>query len=644
MFRGFLFILYLFSIAPAAAYAQAKPSISAEAFGQLPSFKSIKLSPDGNRMASLRNYKGKTTLITQSMDPAEKGEWHAIAFDEGEYKWFKWLTNDRLAVSVRIPVNENGVKYITTRLFALDWDKKNPINLIKTQRRTGKNIRNRVMSQFQDKVVSFLPDDPDHILLALDHERVNHPFVYKVNIHNGKRNIHVKIASSIDRWMADKKGVVRLGFGGHKVNNRIIYRESKAAAWQEIANYDAVKDDAPFHPVGFSPDTKIIYVSVTAENGFEAIFGYNIETEEFVKKVASQEGADITDFYQDEQENILGYRYYDDMSHVVNLDRLWQRIGNMTAKFFPDQQATIASHSKDKKKFIIKVSSAVTPGDYYFLDLNTNKIDWFSEAYSGLDAEKLSPMKSVNYKARDGLEIPAFLSLPIGAESRKNLPTVIMPHGGPFARDEYGFDYWVQFLTTRGYAVLQMNYRGSTGYGAAFKELGEKEWGGKMLDDINDGAKWMIAQGYADPSRLCILGGSYGGYAALQSLVKEPDLYKCAVAMAPVTSMLRLYKDFKKFKDLREKYMPYIRSEEDSLSDISPVNNIDKINVPVLLVHGTKDRSVDYRHGETFAKKMKQQKKDIRFITLKDGDHYLSLQKHRIKFFSEVEKFLEKNL
>ncbi|VAV98204.1 hypothetical protein MNBD_ALPHA01-801 [hydrothermal vent metagenome] len=635
MFRCFFLflVIYPFGFLPAFG-ADRKLSISAEAFGQLENFKSIKLSPDGNRMASLRNYRGKITLITQSMDPAEKGQWYVISVDEGEYKWFKWLTNDRLAVSVRFPDSDPGIQYSTTRLYAIDWNKQNPKNLVKSR---------RARSQFQDRLVSRLPDDPDHILLALDDKRQNYPYVYKINIHTAKRKRVVTIASHITDWMADKKGVVRIGFGHYKTRNRIIYRQSADDPWEKIADYDAVDDQKPFHPLGFSPDPKVIYVSKADENGFQAIYAYNYEMREFIEKIAGQDGADISGLELDDKGNLLSYSYYDDNYHIIHKDKLYQRIARMTARFFPDQQADIVSRSKDKKKFIIKVSSPVNPGDYYFLDLNSNKIDWFSESYPGLDDDKLSPMQSVRYPARDGLEIPAYLSLPVGVKDAKNLPTVILPHGGPFARDYYGFDYWVQFLTTRGYAVLQMNYRGSTGLGNDFETAGHKEWGGRMLDDINDGARWMIEQGHADPARICIMGGSYGGYAALQSLVREPGLYKCSVAFAPVTSMLRLYNNFNKFFGT-QRYVPYIRDDNIALSDLSPHSNIDKITVPVLLAHGTGDRIVNYRHGETFAKRMKKKNKDIRFITFEDGDHYLSLQKHRIKFLREVEKFLEKNL
>ncbi len=645
MLRHFFLFILSFQLILANAYGEdLKLSISAEAFGQRENFLKIKLSPNGNRMASLRSYKGKISLVTQSLDPSVNGQSYVTTFKEGEFKWFRWLNNDRLAVSIRFPSRRYGSDSIETRLFAQDWDRKNPINLIKRQKRMRSRELTRWVSQLQDDVVSFLPDDPDHILLALDGDRVNYPDVYKINVHTGDRARVVKSRASVMDWMADKKGVVRLGISQYKSKNRLIYREDEGESWKTIAKYDVIDDDIPFHPVGFSPDPKVIYVSKLNEKGFQAYYKYNLERGEFGEKIAGKDDANVTSIDIDEAGNIRSYTYLDQVYHRVNKDKLWQSMAKMLDKNFPDQDAYVTSYSKDKKKFVIHVSSPTNPGDYYFLDLNTVSLGWYAETYYKLDVSKLSPMKPVTYQARDGLDIPAYLSLPIGVKDPKNLPTIIMPHGGPFARDSYGFDYWVQFLTTRGYAVLQMNYRGSTGYGAYYEELGRNEWGGKMLDDINDGARWMIEQGYSDPGRMCIVGGSYGGYAALQTLIKEPDLYKCSVAFAPVTSMAILFRNAKKYIGLKDRYLPYIRNEEGSLSDISPYSNIDKINVPVLLVHETEDRSVDYKHGEMFAKRMKKKKKDIRFITLEEGDHHLSQQKHRIKFLQEMEKFLEKNL
>lgn len=639
----FFTILWAFFSGPAFG-AEDKLSLSAEMLGQRENILSIKLSPSGNRVASLRNFRGKISLVTQSMLPEEKDQYYVTAFKEGEFKWVEWLNDDRLAVSLRFGAKRFGTKNTETRLFAQDWDKKNVINLVKTQRLgSGLDIRKWV-SQFQDDVVSFLPDDPDHILLALDGKEMNYPDVYRVNIHDAKRKRVLKTRSNVMDWRADKDGIVRLGVSQHKSRQRLIYRGSEEDSWKTIARYDVVDDDIPFSVEAFSSDPKVIYVSKLNDHGFNAYYKYDLGKGEFIEEIASRDDADITDLNIDEDGNVRSYTYLDDVHHRVHEDKLWQSMSKMLAKNFPDQEAYVASYSKDKQKFIIKVSAPQNPGDYYFLDLDRKILHQFAEVYPGLDDSKLSPMESISYTARDGLEIPGYLSLPLGVTDPKGLPTVILPHGGPFARDYYGFDYMVQLMTSRGYAVLQMNYRGSTGFGANFEALGRNEWGGKMVDDITDGARWMIDQGYTDPNRLCIVGWSYGGYAALQSLVKEPGLYKCSVAMAPVTDMSTLFHNARKFLNLKDTYLPYIRNEEGSLSDISPYHHIDKIDVPVLVAHGTEDRSVEFKQGEMFAKRMKKKKKNIRFIKFEDGDHYLSLQKHRVKFLSELEKFLKKNL
>lgn len=189
-----------------------------------------------------------------------------------------------------------------------------------------------------------------------------------------------------------------------------------------------------------------------------------------------------------------------------------------------------------------------------------------------------------------------------------------------------------------------MNYRGSSGYGTDFEEKGYREWGRKMLEDINDGTKWVIEQGYADPKRICIMGGSYGGYAALQAVVKDQSLYKCSVSFAPVTDIIRMFRDDRAFLDYR-RHERYVRNEEIDSADISPINHVDKLNLPLLLIHGTDDRSVSYKHSKTLASKMKKKKrKDFKFITQKGGDHHLSREKYRIQFLQQVEKFLQKYL
>ncbi|NOZ67597.1 MAG: S9 family peptidase [Alphaproteobacteria bacterium] len=631
----FLSVVILFFMATLPVAAMGKPSVSVEAFGQLPSFGQVELSPDGKRVASLQNFKGTIFLVTQSFDETDSQKPVFIVFDNADIDWFHWVSNRRLVISVGVDKNDRGTRYHITRMMAMNWDRSEPKQLM------THNLR----SQFHDNVVSMLPDDPDHILVAVDKSVVNHPDVFKVNVHTGKMKRHVKSRAKVRTWMADGNGVVRLGLGIYKNRNRLIFRNGKDEPWRTLARYDVIKDEVPFSPEGFSEVPHIIYVSKLDESGRKSFYRYDTEKGQFLDKVAWHDNVDVSSLIINKKGEITGYSYLNEYWVTVYKSKFYQSLQRMLKKNFPDHMVTILTTSRDERKFILKVSGPDLPGELYILNLVTKDLYKFADTNPLVDITKLSDMEIVHYKARDGLRIPAYISFPKGVnvKNAKKLPMVIMPHGGPFARDGYGFDYWVQFLTTRGYAVLQMNYRGSTGYGTKFERMGYHEWGRKMLEDINDGTKWAIEQGYADPKRICIMGGSYGGYAALQAVVKDQSLYKCSIAFAPVTDVRRMLLDDRDFLDYRRNEF-YVRNDDLSTSEISPVNHIGGFNLPVLLLHGTIDRVVPYKQGKKFADKMKKRRKDFKFITLKEGDHHLSNEKNRIKFFREVEKFLKKHL
>ncbi len=633
--RFFLLFFVCINIFTPVRSAEQKPSVSAEAFGQLPSFGQIELSPDGKRVASLQNFKGTIFLVTQSFDKAESQKPVLMVFDKAEIGWFRWVSDKRLVISVGVDKSAGGTRYHVTRMIAMNWDRSEPQQL----------MTHNMVSQFHDKVVSMLPDDPDHILMAVDKSVAHHPDVFKVNVHTGKMKRQVKSRANVRTWMADGDGVVRLGLGIYKNQNRLIFRNGKDAPWRTLTKYDAIRGEMPFSPAGFSEIPHIIYVSKLDESGRKSYYRYDTERGQFLDKVAWHDNVDVSKLIISKKGEITGYFYLNEYWVTVYKSKFYQSLQRMLKKNFPDHMVTILTTSRDERKFILKVSGPDLPGELYILNLVTKDLYKFADTNPLVDTTKLSDMEIVHYKARDGLRIPAYISFPKGVNSKnvKKLPMVIMPHGGPFVRDGYGFDYWVQFLTTRGYAVLQMNYRGSTGYGAKFKRMGYHEWGRKMLEDINDGTKWAIEQGYADPKRICIMGGSYGGYAALQAVVKDQSLYKCSIAFAPVTDVRRMLIDGRNFLDYR-RYEFYVRNDDISTSEISPVNHIGGFNLPVLLLHGTHDRVVPYKQGKKFADKMKKRRKDFKFVTLKDGDHHLRNEKNRIKFFREIEKFLKKHL
>jgi dipeptidyl aminopeptidase/acylaminoacyl peptidase len=253
-------------------------------------------------------------------------------------------------------------------------------------------------------------------------------------------------------------------------------------------------------------------------------------------------------------------------------------------------------------------------------------------------------MTAVTYSARDGLEIPAYLSLPPGAMNppQRLLPAIVLPHGGPIAQDVAAFDPWVQLLTNRGFAVLQMNFRGSTGYGREFRTSGFKQWGQAMQDDVTDGTRWLIEQGLADPEKICIFGGSYGGYAALMGAVRESGLYTCAVSLNGVSDLIALM-DHQRRYAFYEAAVAHIGdrwTDRKMLKENSPVNRADEIKIPVLLVHGTDDRTVPYSQSNAMANALEKADVTYQYLKIENADHSLTRGDHRLEFFTALDKFL----
>ena len=266
----------------------------------------------------------------------------------------------------------------------------------------------------------------------------------------------------------------------------------------------------------------------------------------------------------------------------------------------------------------------------------------FSERYPSLPMDQMAEKKIISYAARDGLEIEGYLTVPLRHEDGA-IPAIIFPHGGPISYDGGGFDYWTQYFASRGYAVLQMNFRGSSGYGFEFMASGLQAWGLEMQNDVEDGTRWLIEQGIADPERICVVGASYGGYAALMEAARNPDLYQCAVSFAGVTDVAYLvtsHRNYTNYEIVKEQ----IGSKRSELRQRSPLHNAEAINIPVLLAHGTKDRSVRLRHSERMEKELRKAGKDVTYLEFEDGDHYLSAQEHRVAFFSAMDAFLHEHL
>jgi len=335
-----------------------------------------------------------------------------------------------------------------------------------------------------------------------------------------------------------------------------------------------------------------------------------------------------------------------DETRVEFFDPTDQKIWRALNAAYPGDRVSLVSASDDHRKFVLRVDSLTDGPAFAFVDINTKKGSWIGAEYAGLKAADISPVQPVSFKAADGLALTGYLTLPRGAPA-KGLPLVVLPHGGPAARDEPGFDWWSQALASRGYAVLRVNYRGSFGYGWGFQSAGFGQWGRKMQSDLSDGVRYLAAQGTIDAKRVCIVGGSYGGYAALAGATLDPGVYRCAASLAGPADLARMI-DYPKFEGssdaaAAERYWLRYMGPREGLAAISPAQQAAKATIPILLIHGKDDTVVPYEQSQIMADALRKAGKPVDFVTLNKEDHWLSQGATRLQMLQAVVAFLEKN-
>ncbi len=319
-------------------------------------------------------------------------------------------------------------------------------------------------------------------------------------------------------------------------------------------------------------------------------------------------------------------------------------------KAFAGDRVQLASWSNDRKRVVVKVDSAELGPAYALVDLNTGKADWLGSVYSDLDSAHVSPVRAIRYKAADGLGISGYLTLPKG-RNPKNLPLIVLPHGGPEGRDTPGFDWWSQALASRGYAVLQPNFRGSEGFGWDFVKAGFGEWGKKMQTDLSDGVRDLVKQGIVDPKRVCIVGASYGGYAALAGATLDRGVYRCAVSVAGPSDLRRMLQSVRNANNgmtsaAQRYWLRFMGADgltDPDLQAISPARLADQVDIPIMLIHGKDDTVVRYDQSVVMADALRKAGKPVELVTLDGEDHWLSRGATRLKMLTETVSFVEKH-
>ena len=619
--------------------------IPTERFAQLPSISKLRISPDGQYIAMLRPFKGILHLVVRPSD----GSANPIIvppIKNGEINKFRWANNERLLIHTSVKHRRGRIETVETRLLAVNRDGTEFENIIRTDQDHTQfsNIKSKYSrAQIQDDVVDYLHEDPDHILLAIDEEMRGLYNVRKININSGRfQNVRAAMRG-VQNWLSDQQGSLRFGWGIDtkafdmgRTTNKFLYYAGTDDLFREVREGHIANR---LDPLAFTEDPNIAYMSGTNEHGRRGIYLTDMTSGEIVETVFSDEQYDAGNLIRDPMSNApIGVYYIGEKMEMQIFDPDWSRRYQVINKALADTTNTIVSTTTDRTLHVISSVSEREPGMFYLYDEPNTAIHPLGMAYNDLEPSQLSPATPINYTARDGTTIPGYLTLPLGSDG-KNMPTVILPHGGPHSRDSMEFDYLAQFLANRGYAVLQPNFRGSWGYGRDFLRAGYEQWGLLMQDDVTDGTHWMINEGIADPSRTCIMGWSYGGYAALMGAAKEPDLYKCAISINGVTDIPRLVRNA---KDYIGGTVMTRHINQEGAKDVSPVHLAEQITAPILLIASEDDTNVEYRHSRDMDKALKRKKVPRRYVKLEDGGHSLEHVESRLIALQEIEKWLDK--
>jgi len=618
----------------------AAPPIPLQQFAAGAQMEAPRISPDGTRLLYIATIAGDRFVVMRDLQsgqvrPVVRGTSDTYRVTRCDFK-----TDTRLLCHFA-GVERDFNPYPASRLVALNADGSRLQVLF---RRGFAFDQGPDRGQFQDRIVHWLPDDPQHVLIELANRESIFPAVYRLDVNSGDLRLMVGAHPPVIDWTADREGVVRFGYGFREDKTAVyVARNGANAPWRTLEKFKRF-DGARFEPLAFGPLPNQLFVSAPQERR-AAVWEMDLDEHRDFQLVFSRAEVDVGGILEwPTDRHVAGFAYETDRPHAYFIDPLAEAIDRTLETAVPGAYHELLAASRDGQKLITMSYSDVMPPRYHLLDVAKHTLTLIGQQSADLVRAQLAPMKPIVVAGAGGISIPGYLTLPVGSAPDTRLPAVVLPHGGPYARDSWGYDPLVQLMANRGYAVLQLNFRGSTGYGENWRAAGRQAWGTIMHDDITAGAHWLIDQGIADPSRLCIVGWSYGGYAALIGVVKEPQLYRCAVSIAGVSDLSQLVRDDDRFYGGRDAALNSIGTDKAELQIESPLRHADRIKVPVLLVHGEDDYTVLATHSRAMAKALSQHAVPNQLVLIKDGEHSLWRPDMRLNLYTRLEAFLAANL
>lgn len=617
---------------PASATAPAS-RIPIERFAELPVLGGALLSPDGTRIAARFTDGTNDRIGVWSVDGGETRQLRSIIAPNTAS--FQWAGNGRLLIN-------------TTSLFILVGFAIIPIpvrRVVSYDVETGRGTALGRGGGLADEVI-FTDPDGRYVLLSSQTSLTTTPSVHRVDLATGTSVEVQRSRRGVWNWFADSQGVVRVGVDYGERRTRIYYRDSAGGELRLVDNDRPVRDDSIVDAIRFVDDTSRGVVVTNAETGRFAVYEYNFATDTRGATLFEHPEVDVATPIFARDGTLTGVSYESDRPQTHWIDPALAEIQRSIDRTFRGKTNQIVNSSRDGNRLLVWSTAADDPGTYYVYDRRARRMEIFASPYDGLHELTFAPVRPVNYQSRDGLTIRGYLTLPRGAGER-GLPLIVLPHGGPFLRDNWVFDQEVQFLASRGYAVLQPNFRGSTGYGRDFVERGYGQLGGGMIDDMEDGIEWLVREGIADRGRVCIMGSSYGGYASLWAAMRSPERYRCAVSWAGPTDLRAMVRyDTNSFVPRRyvREFRQRIEGEERTdLNAISPLRQQQRLRVPVLIGHGQNDITVPVEQTRRLVQALQRRSAAHESIVYPKAGHSFTTAEERADWLRRVEAFLARH-
>ncbi|HUR40992.1 MAG TPA: S9 family peptidase [Verrucomicrobiae bacterium] len=641
------------ALALCAGVAGATEPTAIKDFVRKTEFLSAKISPTGEFLAVAMPVEQQT--MVGIIDLKNKKVSGHLRFADGEHVAdFWWVGPKRIVASVAKsfgPLDQPG---LTGELYGIDADGQNRRYLfgLRAPDRVGTKIKRNVFSEYASAyVVDPLVDEPEWALIVVI------PWVYKgeealsilqrINVYTGQR-VRVTVVPGtfpLDA-VSDRAGRPRFAYGSNRDGEiRLYAKANTSAGWSEVQHPGGLAQEVELH--GATADGTSAYLTTGDARGRTCLYEYSFAKGSLVERQCTQDGAVGQPIFSFDDSTLIGLLDEAGKPEVKFLQAKHPdaRLLQLMARSFPGQRVQVTSRTQDSSKFVVLVSSDRNPGDFYLVDRATKKAEYLLSRRSWIDPSAMAPVSAITYKTRDGATIHAYLTATAGDATRK-APLVLVPHGGPHGpRDFWEWEPWAQALASRGYAVLQPNFRGSGGYGYAHEFAGYRKWGTLMQDDLTDAVRWAIDQGIADPARICIMGGSYGGYSALMSATREPDLYRCAIGLAGAYDLVRQSED----SDTAEgrsgrNYLHKVLGDVATMRAQSPMTYVERLKIPVLIAHGTADERVPFSQAKQLRKALEKNKKTYEWLEYEDEEHGFWVDDNHEHFIIKALDFLDRHI